>query len=37
MHEIERMFDAEKKGIAVIIDLDKVTSLTKEGKSEMVR
>ena len=32
MHPIERQFDADKKGVAVIIDLDRFTSLSAEGK-----
>lgn len=32
MHPIERRFDAEKKGVAVIIDLDRFTSLSGSGK-----
>lgn len=37
MHPIERKFDADKKGVAVIIDLEKVRTMTAEGKTEMVR
>ena len=37
MHPIERKFDAEMGGIAVIIDLDRVTILTKAGQQELTR
>lgn len=32
MHEIERMFDPEMKGVAVVVDLDRFTSLSAAGK-----
>ena len=32
MHPIERKFDAEANGIAVVIDLDEVTTLSSAGK-----
>jgi hypothetical protein len=34
MHKIERMFDDEMKGVAVIIKLNRMTVLTKAGKQE---
>ncbi len=37
MHPVERKFDAEKKGMAVIVKLDKVTLLSKAGKQVMQR
>ena len=38
MHAIERKFDPDKKGVAVLIDLDKVTILSAAaGKQEFVR
>lgn len=37
MHPIERKFDPEKKGVAVAIDLDRVTILTSDGKRVMER
>lgn len=38
MHPIERQFDAEKKGVAVVIDLHKVTTLSAAaGKHVMER
>ncbi|MDH3643149.1 MAG: pyridoxamine 5'-phosphate oxidase family protein [Gammaproteobacteria bacterium] len=38
MHPIERQFDADKNGIAVVVDLDKVTSLSAAtGKQVMER
>lgn len=32
MHPIERQFDAERKGVAVVVDLDRFTFLSKAGK-----
>jgi hypothetical protein len=32
MHPMERQFDADKKGVAVIVDLDRFTSLSASGK-----
>ncbi|MDA1073326.1 MAG: hypothetical protein O3A63_01015 [Proteobacteria bacterium] len=32
MHPIERKFDADKKGVAVIIKLTTLTTLSKKGK-----
>jgi hypothetical protein len=38
MHPIERQFDADKNGVAVVIDLQKVTSLSAaSGKQVMER
>ncbi|MFP6837860.1 MAG: pyridoxamine 5'-phosphate oxidase family protein [Pseudomonadales bacterium] len=37
MHPIERQFDAEKNGVAVVVDVDKVTSLSVAGKQVMER
>jgi general stress protein 26 len=38
MHAIERQFDADKKGVAIVIDLQKVTSLSAAaGKQVMER
>ena len=32
MHPIERQFDPEQKGVAVLVDLDRFTSLSAAGK-----
>lgn len=32
MHPIERQFDPDRKGVAVIIELDQFTTLSKAGK-----
>lgn len=37
MHPIERQFDAGKGGVAIAIDLDRVTILTKAGKVVLTR
>jgi hypothetical protein len=37
MHPIERQFDADMKGTAIAIDLERVTILTKAGKNVLVR
>jgi len=38
MHPIEQQFDADRKGVAVVVDLDKVTSLSAAaGKHVMER
>lgn len=35
MHPLERKFDPEAQGVAVIVDLHHVTILTKQGKTEL--
>jgi Pyridoxamine 5'-phosphate oxidase len=37
MHPIERQFDADMKGVAVAIDLERVTLLSKAGKVVQTR
>ncbi len=37
MHPIERQFDADMKGTAIAIDLERVTILTKAGKVLLTR
>ncbi|MEE8079239.1 MAG: hypothetical protein V3T18_09600, partial [Pseudomonadales bacterium] len=37
MHPIERQFDPDKNGVAVVIDLDRVTSLGVSGKEVQER
>lgn len=37
MHPIERQFDPDKNGVAVVIDLDRVTSLGVGGKEVQER
>lgn len=37
MHAIERQFDPDKGGVAVVVELDKVVSLSKAGRVEMTR
>lgn len=37
MHAIEQKFDPERKGVAVIIDLDRFTTLSKAGKQVQER
>jgi hypothetical protein len=32
MHPIERNFDPEQKGVAVVVDLDRFTTLSAAGK-----
>lgn len=32
MHPIERQFDPDRNGVAVIVDLDRFTTLSKAGK-----
>ena len=32
MHPIERKFDPEMNGVAVVVDLDRFTSLSAAGK-----
>jgi hypothetical protein len=32
MHPIERQFDPEQNGVAVLVDLDRFTSLSAAGK-----
>ena len=37
MHAIERQFDPAKGGVAIVVELDKVVSLSKAGRVEMTR
>jgi general stress protein 26 len=37
MHAIERQFDADRGGVAIVVELDKVTSLSKAGKIVQTR
>ncbi len=37
MHPVERKFDADKRGVAVIVELDQVTVLSAAGKQVMKR
>ncbi len=37
MHPIELKFDADKRGVAVVVELDKVTVLSAAGKRVMQR
>ena len=37
MHPIERKFDPEQKGVAVLVDLDRFTSLSAAGKTVQER
>ncbi len=37
MHPIERQFDAEKNGVAVVVDLDKVTVLSAAAGKQVMQ